>query len=161
MIPESDHFFLLKTTGLSAKNLDALIEEDFDLLIDSISSIDMSSLVTNMSFDLYAKISVCKITKNRKYDLKEKFYVADSISNNFNKTFNNSYYLIDQEEIDESTARFYLVLLGMFESKVKSNKLVYSIIAKETFAKNDQVELADHFFDWLSILRQLSSCWNI
>ena len=101
------------------------------------------------------------MTKHKTYKLEEKFYVAECISSNFNRTFGQSYYIIDQEVIDETMAKYYLVLLGMFSSKVKCNRLTYSMIAADTFHKYGKEDISEHFFEWLIILKQLSACWNL
>jgi hypothetical protein len=158
---DKDRKYLLDVTGLPEKDLNNLIEDDLDILLESISKKEITVLVTDISFELFSRLSILSLTDDRDYSLNEKFYVADSVSNIYPKMHTQSYYYMDNLIMNESKARFYLILVSMFEDRIKAQKNFYIELSRDTFKKEGKEEIAEHFFDWIGVLKTLKkSCWK-
>ena len=153
--------FLCNITSLSYGGLISLLEEDFDLLIDSISKAGIEQ--AQISLPLYTKLTIFKEAKG--FILADKSYVADCISDHYPKLYKRSHYLIDQQLSVEEQGQYYLVLAGLFPGFINEKKRrnggpdidFYISIAKKSFENIDRFSLAERIYDWVHLLNNLKS----
>lgn len=156
-LADNDVDFLMKATSLPFKSLMSLMESDFDLIIGALSGEALQT--SNISFQLFTKLSIFKEAKDFDCPLSEKAYVADCVSVHYPKVFKQSHYRIDRMGDTEADAQYYLVLTGMFPefitSKANKNgapKLQFYIdVVKSIFTKQNNT-LANHVAQWVDIL---------
>ena len=81
MINASDLEYISKNTGLSEEKVIILTEQekDFNLLKNEISQNDINDGLLTLSFPLYTKLSVFKITYNLNYDIIIYMYIIYSL----------------------------------------------------------------------------------
>lgn len=176
MINASDVEYIAKNTGLSEERVIILTEQekDFNLLINEISQKDIDDGLLTLSFPLYTKLSVFKITYNLNYHINEKAYVSETISEVFPKLSKDKIEnTLIQEDWDfletpnEELAQYYFVLLGIFHESLNRRRRSYPNPnlffnkAKEGFYLSNKKDLANHLQEWIKILRRMrEEYWN-
>lgn len=163
----NDLQFLSEVTALPAPKLLSLVEEDFDLIVDTISVNELKH--APISLELFTKLTIFRETKETSFDLEEKAYVADCISAHYPSMFHESHYTIDRQEIGEKDAQYYLVLTGMFPEFIMQKRkrngapdvAYYKSITKVGFQRVNREILANHIDDWVELLYYVKTyCWS-
>ena len=117
IVSERDIDFFAKKLGLSPEKTFLLIQDPDCLpeILDRISEEDIDGIV-DISFPVFAEITIIKYSKDLKYPFKEKDYVSEAVGLKF-------YDLIGEPILkksilefkhDEDTAKSLLVFLGFF-----------------------------------------------
>lgn len=159
---ERDIDFFAKKLGLSLEKTFLLIQDPECLpeILNKISEEDINGIV-DISFPVFAEITIIKYTKDLKYSFEEKEYVSESIGNKF---YDLIEYPITKKSFfelkkDEDTARTLLVFLGFFYKSLNkprraypSEKIYYNI-AKDGFKNSDKIQVSEHLQDWIKVLR--------
>ena len=97
----TDFEYLQNATGLNTGSLISLMEEDFDSLLESLSSNDIQPTIAEVSFPLFTRLTIFRASKDTGFPLAEKAYVSEAVSIQYPKVFKKSHYLIDQSKIGE------------------------------------------------------------
>lgn len=162
IISERDIDFFAKKLNLSAERTFLLIQDPDCLpeILNKICEEDMNGII-DISFPVFAEITIIKYSKNLKYSFKEKEYVSEAVGLKF-------YDLIGEPIVkksilefkhDEDTAKSLLVFLGFFYKNLNkarraypSEKIYYNI-AKNGFENSDNINISEHLEDWIKVLR--------
>lgn len=151
-LTKNDIKFLLSQTKLQSKKLNLLLEEDLDLVIDSICQREITKKELNkISFPLLTKFIVFKVSKCKNYDFSEKQYIADAIINFF-PIIAKKQEIKNSQKNQEEFLKYNLILFGFLENitdkelfkKIESN---YRLAGKR--------ELAQHLNDWITMIKDI------
>lgn len=142
--------FILKKTRLSLKSLLNLIEEerDYNLVLDSISSTlteDEKLQLCNLSPILKVKLSIYNCAKNTDFDIEEKSYMTDILSNHYNFVYKG-------RVLGRGTKKEVRYLLGIIKQNKVDNQTIKQI--SNIFAQKPHKSLASHFPTWLEIINR-------
>ena len=162
IVSDRDINFFAKKLNLSPEKTFLLIQDPDCLpeILNKISEEDINGIV-DISFPVFAEITIIKYTKDLKYSFEEKEYVSESISSKF---YDLIEYPLTQKSFfelkkDEETARSLLVFLGFFYKSLNKTRRaypsenVYYNIAKNGFENSDKVQISLHLQDWIKVLR--------
>jgi hypothetical protein len=162
IVSDRDIDFFAKKLKLSAEKTFLLIQ-DPDCLPEILNKISEENIdgIVDISFPVFAQITVIKYSKDLKYSFKEKEYVSEAVGLKFYDLI--EYPIIDKSffelKRDEDTARALLVFLGFFYKSLNkrrraypSEKIYYNI-AKDGFENSDKIEVSEHLQDWIKVLR--------
>ncbi len=160
-LTSSDINFLLQRTGLSIDKLGKLLEEDENLLLESVSTMPSTAELLTISFSLFVKLSILKVQESKKFSYDEQDYIAYSVAKVYPSIYKESHYLIDKKKVGEKEAQQYLVLTGLFPEFLSrlTNKWgapdveFYIHQAEVGFKNAKKWEIADHVPAWVSILQ--------
>lgn len=177
MLALNDIQYISSKTGLSEQKIIILSENanDLNLIINELSKddIDNDGLVL-LSFNLFTKLSVFRITKDKNFKIKEKSYISETISDIFprvskDKSLTNTI-IQDLETIEapnERSAQYYFVILSLFNNflnrKRRSfpNESLYYRKAKHGFSLSEHKELPEHLNYWINTIRRMKEeYWN-
>ena len=163
LLTGNDIDYLGGVMGLNAEKTWLLIgesEETLLLVLDAISDKTIEENVTKISFPLFAALITMNESKNRKYNLAEKYY-ASSCLTDFSHLQNISLSLLDSKYLTEGIGKYTLVLLGIFDDIFKKPRNLlpsmgfYAKIGKESFRKSNKENIEEHFDDWVTIFRRM------
>ena len=162
IVSDRDIDFFAKKLNLSPEKTFLLIQDPDCLpeILNKISEEDINGIV-DISFPVFAEITIIKYTKDLKYSFEEKEYVSESIGSKF---YDLIEYPLTQKSFfelkkDEETARSLLVFLGFFYKSLNKTRRaypsenVYYNIAKNGFENSDKVQISLHLQDWIKVLR--------
>ena len=170
MLGIGDLEYLSYRTGLSEEKVILLSEsqEDLDLIINELSKEEIEDGLLHISFELFTKLYVYKISSELDFKLKEKSYVSSTISSIYPKLekhkIENHTIQKDWEtlwEPDEEIAKHYFILLSMFKDSLDKkrrsypNPNIFYAKAVEGFINADKRELAEHLKVWISLIRRM------
>jgi hypothetical protein len=162
IVSERDIDFFAKKLGLSPEKTFLLIQDPDCLpeILDKISEEDVDGIV-DISFPVFAEITIIKYSKDLKYPFEEKEYVSEAVGLKF-------YDLIGEPIVkksilefkhDEDTAKSLLVFLGFFYKNLHKprraypSEKIYFNIAKNGFENSEKINISEHLTDWIKILR--------
>jgi hypothetical protein len=162
IVSERDLDFFAKKLKLSAEKTFLLIQDPDCLpeILNKVSEEDLDGIV-DISFPVFAEITIIKYTKDLKYSFEEKEYISESIGAKF---YDLIEYPITQKSFfelkkDEDTARSLLVFLGFFYKSLNKSRRaypsekIYYDIAKNGFENSDKIQISLHLEDWIKVLR--------
>ena len=163
-VSERDIDFFAKKLNLSPEKTFLLIQDPDCLpeILDKVSEQKLEGIV-DISFPVFAEITIIKYTKDTKYSFEEKEYVSESIGSKF---YDLIEYPVTQKSFfelkkDEDTAKSLLVFLGFFyKSLSKSRRAypsekIYYNIAKDGFENSDKINISEHLSEWIKVLRTI------
>lgn len=176
MLNISDIEFISKKTKLSEEKVYLLAEseEDINLIINELAKQELEDGLLTISFELFTKLYVFKISSNLNYKIKEKAYVSSTISQVYPKLDKSKIENITIQEDwetlwepDEQLAKYYFVLLSMFKESLDRKRRSYpnpNIFYKkaiEGFENANQIEIARHLDIWIKLIRRMKEeYWN-
>lgn len=161
-LSDRDIDFFAKKLKLSEEKTFLLLQ-DPDCLPEILNKVSEDHIdgIVDISFPVFAELTIIKYSKDLKYSFEEKEYISQSISDKFydlieyplqNKyTFNLNH--------DEETARSILVYLGFFYKSLNKirraypSENIYFNIAKEGFELSNRRNISNHLKDWVKVLR--------
>ena len=164
IVSDRDIDFFSKKLGLTPEKTFILIQDPDCLpeILDRISEEKINGIV-DISFPVFAEITIIKYSKDLKYSFEEKEYVSEAVGSKF-------YDLIGEPIIkksilefkyDEDTAKSLLVFLGFFYKNLHKprraypSENVYYNIAKNGFENSDKIHVSEHLKNWIKVLRMI------
>jgi len=165
-VSERDIDFFAKRLGLSPEKTFLLIQDPDCLpeIINKITEEDINGIV-DISFPVFAELTVVKYSKDIKCSFKEKEYVSEAVGSKFydliEYPLQNKYFF--QLEQNEDTAKSVLVFLGFFYKNLEKlrrsypSESTYYNIAKNGFENSNKDEVSYHLKDWIKVLRRIQN----
>jgi len=164
IVSERDIDFFAKKLGLSPEKTFLLIQDPECLpeILNKICEDDIDGIV-DISFPVFAEITIIKYSKDLKYSFEEKEYISEAVGLKF-------YDLIGEPIVkksifefkhDEDTAKSLLVFLGFFYKNLNKPRRAYPSentyynIAKNGFENSEKEEISYHLKDWIKVLRTI------
>lgn len=163
-VSERDIDFFAKKLGLSPEKTFLLLEDPDCLpeIIDKVSEEDINGIV-DISFPVFAELTIVKYSKDIKCSFEEKEYISNAVSDKFynliEEPLQNKYFFT--LEHNEETARSVLVFLGFFYKSLEKlrrsypSESIYYNIAKNGFENSSKDEVSYHLKDWIKVLRRI------
>jgi hypothetical protein len=162
IVSERDIDFFAKKLGLSPEKTFLLIQDPECLpeILNKICEDNIDGII-DISFPVFAEITIIKYSKDLKFSFKEKEYVSEAVGLKF-------YDLIGEPIVkksilefkhDEDTAKSLLVFLGFFYKSLNKprrafpSENIYYNIAKNGFKNSEKEEISYHLKDWIKVLR--------
>lgn len=166
IVSERDIDFFAKKLGLSPEKTFLLIQDPDCLpeILNKISEDDFNGIV-DISFPVFAELTIIKYSKDLKYSFEEKEYISEAVGRKF-------YDLIEYPlqnkytftlEHNEDTAKSVLVFLGFFYKSLEKTRRcypsenIYYNIAKNGFLNSEKQEISYHLKDWIKVLRVIQN----
>ncbi len=151
LLNHNDLNFILDKTKLELKRLLLLIEEerDFDLVLHSIASnlTEQDKIVlSKLSNKLRIKIILYNLTQEKDYDIKEKSYICDILSQNYNYIYKTGYILKDGQKM--AIKQF----IHIINDKVIHKDRIKTIA--QNFIKLGRKDIGSHLSDWVNIVQK-------
>lgn len=163
-VSEKDIDFFAKKLGLSPEKTFLLIQDPDCLpeIINKVTEDDINGII-DISFPVFAELTIVKYSKDIKCSFEEKEYVSEAVGNKFydliEYPLQNKYFF--QLEHNEDTAKSVLVFLGFFYKSLDKirrsypSESIYYNIAKSGFENSDKDELSYRLKDWIKVLRRI------
>lgn len=163
-VSERDIDFFAKRLGLSPEKTFLLIQDPDCLpeIINKITEEDINGIV-DISFPVFAELTVVKYSKDIKCSFKEKEYVSEAVGSKFydliEYPLQNKYFF--ELEHDEETAKSVMVFLGFFYKSLEKlrrsypSENVYYNIAKNGFENSNKDNISYNLKDWIKVLRRI------
>ena len=162
IVSDRDIDFFAKKLDLSPEKTFLLIQDPDCLpeILNKICEEEVNGLI-DISFPVFAEITIIKYTKDLDFSFEEKEYISESIGAKF---YDLIEYPVTQKSFfelkkDEETAKALLVFLGFFYKSLNkarraypSEKTYYNI-AKNGFENSDKIQVSEHLEDWIKVLR--------
>ena len=162
IVSERDIDFFAKKLGLSPEKTFLLIQDPECLpeILNKICEDNIDGII-DISFPVFAEITIIKYSKDLKYSFEEKEYISEAVGLKF-------YDLIGEPIVkrsilefkhDEDTAKSLLVFLGFFYKNLNKPRRAYASentyynIAKNGFENSEKEEISYHLKDWIKVLR--------
>lgn len=170
MLGVGDLEYLSYRTGLSEEKVILLSESenDLDLIINELAKEEIEDGLLHISFELFTKLYVYKISSELDFKLKEKSYISSTISSVYPKLEKHKIEKVtiqeDWESLwkpDEEIAKYYFVLLSMFKDSLERRRRSYPnpnmfyLKAVQGFENADKKELASHLKIWINLIRRM------
>lgn len=165
-VSERDIDFFAKKLGLSPEKTFLLIQ-DPDCLPEILNRIceDEINGIVDISFPVFAELTIIKYSKDLNYSFEEKEYISEAVGSKFYDLIeyplqNKYFFQLDQ---NEDTAKSVLVFLGFFYKNLQKfrraypSENVYYNIAKNGFENSDKDEISYHLKDWIKVLRMIQN----
>ncbi len=165
-VSERDIDFFAKKLGLSPEKTFLLIQ-DPDCLPEILNKVceDEINGIIDISFPVFAELTIIKYSKDLNYSFKEKEYISETVGAKFydliEYPLQNKYFFT--LEHNEDTAKSVLVFLGFFYKSLQKTRRcypsenIYYNIAKNGFINSDKEEISYHLKDWIKILRRIQN----
>lgn len=166
IVSERDINFFAKKLDLSPEKTFLLIQDPDCLpeIINKVTEEDINGIV-DISFPVFAELTVVKYSKDIKCTFEEKEYISEAVANKFydliEYPFQNKYFF--QLEHDEDTAKSILVFLGFFYKSLDKirrsypSENIYYNIAKNGFENSNKEEISYRLKDWIKVLRRIQN----
>ncbi len=163
-VSERDIDFFAKKLGLSPEKTFLLLQDPDCLpeIINKVTEDDIDGLI-DISFPVFAELTIIKYSKDIKCSFEEKEYISEAVGNKFydliEYPLQNKYFF--QLEQNEDTAKSVLVFLGFFYKSLEKlrrsypSESVYYNIAKNGFENAEKDEISYHLKDWIKVLRRI------
>jgi hypothetical protein len=163
-VSERDIDFFAKKLGLSPEKTFLLIQDPDCLpeILNKISEEDINGIV-DISFPVFAELTIIKYSKDIKCSFEEKEYISEAVGSKFydliETPLQNKYFFT--LEHNEDTAKSVLVFLGFFYKSLEKirrsypSETVYYNIAKNGFEVAQKDEVSYHLKDWIKVLRRI------
>ena len=161
-VSERDIDFFAKKLGLSPEKTFLLIQDPDCLpeILNKVCEDDINGIV-DISFPVFAELTIIKYSKDLDYSFEEKEYISETVGAKFydliEYPLQNKYFFT--LEHNEDTAKSVLVFLGFFYKSLQKTRRcypsenIYYNIAKNGFINSDKEEVSYHLKDWIKILR--------
>jgi hypothetical protein len=176
MLNLSDIEYISKKTKLSEEKVYILIEDpkDFNLIINELAKDEIEDGILTISFELFTKLHIYKITLDSKYNFNEKNYVSETISNIYPKLDKYKIENIDIQdtwetlyEPNEDLAKYYFTLLSLFDKSLDKRRRQFPTKnflykkALDGFNKSNHQEIAKHLNNWIILIKRMQEeYWN-
>ena len=176
MLNLSDIEYISKKTKLSEEKVYILIEDpkDFNLIINELAKDEIEDGILTISFELFTKLHIYKITLDSKYNFNEKNYVSETISNIYPKLDKHKIENIDIQdtwetlyEPNEDLAKYYFTLLSMFDKSLDRRRRQFPTKnflykkALDGFNRSNHQEIAKHLNNWITLIKRMQEeYWN-
>jgi len=161
-VSERDIDFFAKKLGLSPEKTFLLLQDPDCLpeILNKVSQDDIDGIV-DISFPVFAELTIIKYSKDLNYSFEEKEYVSETVGTKFydliEYPLQNKYFFTLEQ--NEDTAKSVLVFLGFFYKSLQKTRRcypsenVYYNIAKNGFENSEREEMSYHLKDWIKVLR--------
>ena len=166
IICDKDISFFAKKLNLSDEKTFLLLEDPDCLpeILNKVSEEDIDG-ISDISFNVFAELTIIKYSKDLKYSFEEKEYISEAISSKFydliETPLQNKYFFTLAQ--DEDTAKSILVFLGFFYKSLEKlrrsypSENIYYNIAKNGFENSNKEEVSCHLKDWIKLLRRIQN----
>lgn len=170
MLGLGDLEYLSYRTGLSEEKVVLLSEseDDLNLIINQLAQDEIEEGLLNISFELFTKLHVYKISSNLDFKLREKSYISNTISSIYPKIERNNIESQSKQdcldtllEPDENLAKYYFVVLSMFQESLNRrrrsypNPSIFYLKAMQGFKNANENEVAKHLKIWIFTMRRM------
>jgi hypothetical protein len=161
-VSERDIDFFAKKLGLSPEKTFLLLQ-DPDCLPEILNKVSEDNIdgIVDISFPVFAELTIIKYSKDLDYSFEEKEYVSETVGTKFydliEYPLQNKYFFTLEQ--NEDTAKSVLVFLGFFYKSLQKTRRcypsenVYYNIAKNGFENSEREEISYHLKDWIKVLR--------
>lgn len=165
-VSERDIDFFANKLGLSPEKTFLLLQ-DPDCLPEILNKVceDEINGIVDISFPVFAELTIIKYSKDLDYSFEEKEYISETVGAKFydliEYPLQNKYFFTLEQ--NEDTAKSVLVFLGFFYKSLQKTRRcypsenVYYNIAKNGFINSDKEEISYHLKDWIKILRRIQN----
>ena len=165
-VSERDIDFFAKKLGISPEKTFLLIQDPDCLpeIINKVAEEDITGIV-DISFPVFAELTVVKYSKDIKCSFEEKEYISEAVGSKFydliEYPLQNKYFF--QLEHNEDTAKSILVFLGFFYKSLDKlrrsypSENIYYGIAKNGFENAEREDVSYHLKDWIKVLRRIQN----
>lgn len=163
-VSDRDIDFFAKKLGLSPEKTFLLIQ-DPDCLPEILNKVAEENIdgIVDISFPVFAELTIIKYSKDLNYSFEEKEYVSEAIGSKFydliEYPLQNKYtFTLEQ---NEDTAKSVLVFLGFFYKSLEKTRrcypseTIYYNIARNGFKNSEKEEISYHLKDWIKVLRTI------
>jgi len=164
IVSERDIDFFANKLGLSPKKTFLLIQDPECLpeILNKICEDNIDGII-DISFPVFAEITIIKYSKDLKYSFEEKEYISEAIGLKFYDLIGEPILKksIFEFKYDEDTAKSLLVFLGFFYKNLNKPRRAYASentyynIAKNAFENSEKEEISYHLKDWIKVLRTI------
>jgi len=166
ILSDRDIDFFAKKLNLSPEKTFILLE-DPDCLPEILNKIceDEINGIVDISFPVFAELTIIKYSKDLKYSFEEKEYISEIVGSKFydliETPLQNKYFFTLNQ--DEDTAKSILVFLGFFYKSLEKlrrsypSENIYYNIAKNGFENSNKEEISYHLKDWIKLLRRIQN----
>ena len=165
-VSERDIDFFAKKLGLSPEKTFLLIQ-DPDCLPEILNKVSEENIdgIVDISFPVFAELTIIKYSKDLKYSFEEKEYISEIVGSKFYDLIEyplQNKYTFNLEH-NEDTAKSVLVFLGFFYKSLEKTRRcypsesIYYWIAKNGFKNSNKEEISDHLKDWIKVLRVIQN----
>lgn len=163
-VSDRDIDFFAKKLGLSPEKTFLLLQ-DPDCLPEIINKVTEDDIdgITDISFPVFAELTIVKYSKDIKCSFEEKEYISDAVSSKFydliEYPLQNKYFF--QLDHNEDTAKSVTVFLGFFYKSLEKlrrsypSESIYYNIAKNGFENAEKEEVSRNLKDWIKVLRRI------
>jgi hypothetical protein len=164
ILSDRDISFFAKKLNLSEEKAFLLLQDPDCLpeILDRVSEEEINGLI-DISFPVFAELTIIKYSKDLKYAFEEKEYISETVGSKFydliEYPLQNKYFFTLEQ--NEDTAKSVLVFLGFFyKSLYKTRRCypsenIYYNIAKNGFENSEKEEISYHLKDWIKVLRTI------
>jgi hypothetical protein len=161
-VSERDIDFFAKKLGLSPEKTFLLLQ-DPDCLPEILNKVAEDNIdgIVDISFPVFAELTIIKYSKDLNYSFEEKEYVSETVGTKFydliEYPLQNKYFFTLEQ--NEETAKSVLVFLGFFYKSLQKTRRcypsenIYYNIAKNGFENSEKEEISYHLKDWIKVLR--------
>lgn len=161
-VSERDIDFFANKLGLSPEKTFLLLQ-DPDCLPEILNKVAEDNVdgIIDISFPVFAELTIIKYSKNLNYSFEEKEYISETVGTKFydliEYPLQNKYFFTLEQ--NEDTAKSVLVFLGFFYKSLEKTRRcypsenVYYNIAKNGFENSNKEEISSHLKNWIKVLR--------
>ena len=161
-LSERDIDFFAKKLGLSPEKTFLLLQ-DPDCLPEILNKVAEDNIdgIVDISFPVFAELTIIKYSKDLDYSFEEIEYVSETVGAKFydliETPLQNKYFFTLEQ--NEDTAKSVLVFLGFFYKSLQKTRRcypsenIYYNIAKNGFENSEKEEISYHLKDWIKVLR--------
>ncbi len=165
-VSERDIDFFANKLGLSPEKTFLLLQDPDCLpeILNKVSEDDINGIV-DISFPVFAELTIIKYSKDLDYSFEEKEYISEAVGSKFDDLIEyplQNKYTFNLEH-NEDTAKSVLVFLGFFYKSLQKTRRcypsenVYYWIARNGFENSEKEEISYHLKDWIKVLRIINN----
>lgn len=166
ILSERDIDFFAKKLSLSPEKTFLLLQ-DPDCLPEILNKVSEDNIngIVDISFPVFAELTIIKYSKDLNYPFEEKEYISETVGSKFYNLIEyplqNKYFFT--LEHNEETAKSVLVFLGFFYKSLEKlrrsypSENIYYGIAKNGFKNSNKEEISYHLKDWIKVLRVIQN----
>lgn len=165
-VSERDIDFFANKLGLSPEKTFLLLQDPDCLpkILNKVSEDDINGIV-DISFPVFAELTIIKYSKDLDYPFEEKEYISEAVGSKFYDLIEyplQNKYTFNLEH-NEDTAKSVLVFLGFFYKSLQKTRRcypsenIYYWIARNGFENSEKQEISYHLKDWIKVLRIINN----
>ena len=165
-VSERDIDFFANKLGLSPEKTFLLLQDPDCLpkILNKVSEDDINGIV-DISFPVFAELTIIKYSKDLDYPFEEKEYISEAVGSKFYDLIEyplQNKYTFNLEH-NEDTAKSVLVFLGFFYKSLQKTRRcypsenIYYWIARNGFENSEKEEISYHLKDWIKVLRIINN----